>query len=158
MPGRRRLGRAPRAAARLAARRGAARPRPLRFPAVASRREQKEALRREREEREREAKAAQARKRIVGYGAAGVLVLVVVVVVGVLALGGDERAPSVDAQSPPERRLRSRAEGVRPHQGRRRGRLRAQVREGVRLLRSHHRPQRARQVQLEPADLGHATT
>jgi Protein of unknown function (DUF3105) len=54
---------------------------------VASRREQKEALRREREERERQAKAVQARKRLVGYGTAGALV-VTAVVVGVVLLGG----------------------------------------------------------------------
>jgi hypothetical protein len=55
---------------------------------VASRREQKEALRREREEREREAKAAQARKRLVGYGTAGALVVAAVVVAVVLLAGG----------------------------------------------------------------------
>ena len=64
---------------------------------MSSRREQKEALRREREQREREAKAAQARKRMVGYGVAGILVIVVVVVLGLVALGGDEEG-SVDAQ------------------------------------------------------------
>ena len=94
---------------------------------MSSRREQKEALRREREEREREAKAAQARKRMVGYGVAGVLVIVVVVVLGLVALGGDDEAGSVDAQVLPERRLRSRAEGVRPREGRGRRRLRAQA-------------------------------
>jgi hypothetical protein len=62
---------------------------------VSSRREQKEALRREREERERAAKAAQARKRMVGYGGAFVLVLAVVAVGAVLLAGGDE-AGSVD--------------------------------------------------------------
>ena len=55
---------------------------------MASRREQKEALRREREERERQAKAAQARKRLVGYGTAGALVLAAVVVGVVLLAGG----------------------------------------------------------------------
>jgi Protein of unknown function (DUF3105) len=55
---------------------------------VASRREQKEALRREREERERQAKAVQARKRLVGYGTAGALVLAAAVVAVVLLAGG----------------------------------------------------------------------
>ncbi len=55
---------------------------------MASRREQKEALRREREERERQAKAAQARKRLVGYGTAGALVVAAVVVAVVLLAGG----------------------------------------------------------------------
>ena len=55
---------------------------------MASRREQKEALRREREEREQQAKAAQARKRLVGYGVAGALVLAAAVVAVVLLAGG----------------------------------------------------------------------
>jgi len=57
---------------------------------VASRREQKEALRREREQREQEAKAAQARKRMVGYGGGFVLVLAVVAVLVLVLAGGDE--------------------------------------------------------------------
>ncbi len=61
---------------------------------MASRREQKEALRREREERERQAKAAQARKRLVGYGTAGVLVLAAVVVGVVLLAGGSSSGAS----------------------------------------------------------------
>jgi hypothetical protein len=65
---------------------------------LSSRREQKEALRREREERERQAKAAQARKRLVGYGAGGALALVVAVVLVVVALGGGDEAGSVDTQ------------------------------------------------------------
>jgi hypothetical protein len=62
---------------------------------VSSRREQKEALRREREERERAAKAVQARKRMVGYGGAFVLVLAVVAVAAVLLAGGGQ-AGNVD--------------------------------------------------------------
>jgi len=57
---------------------------------VSSRREQKEALRREREERERQAKAAQARKRLVGYGGATVLVIAVVAVAALLLSGGED--------------------------------------------------------------------
>jgi hypothetical protein len=58
---------------------------------VASRKEQKEALRRERLEREREAREAERRKRLVGYGAGGALAVgaLVVVVVLLLAGGGD---------------------------------------------------------------------
>jgi hypothetical protein len=55
---------------------------------VASRKEQKEALRREREERERAAKAAERRRRLIGYGAAGGLVAVALIVVIVLLLAG----------------------------------------------------------------------
>lgn len=54
---------------------------------MASRKEQKEQLRREREEREAAAKAAQRRKQLVGYGAGGAFVLVALVVL-VLALAG----------------------------------------------------------------------
>ena len=64
---------------------------------MSSRREQKEALRREREERERQAKAAQARKRLVGYGVGGAIVIAVLAVVAVVALGGgDDSGGSVD--------------------------------------------------------------
>jgi hypothetical protein len=62
---------------------------------MASRKEQKEALRREREQREAQAKAAQRRRRLIGYGAGGVFVavivavLVVVLVSGVATGGGD---------------------------------------------------------------------
>jgi Protein of unknown function (DUF3105) len=63
---------------------------------VASRREQKEALRREREQRESEAKAAQARKRLVGYGGGFLLVLAVVAVFVFVLAGGDESGGSVD--------------------------------------------------------------
>jgi hypothetical protein len=55
---------------------------------VASRKEQKEALRREREAREQEAKQADHRRRLIGYGAAGGLVLAAMVVLVVLLAGG----------------------------------------------------------------------
>jgi len=57
---------------------------------MASRKEQKEALRREREEREREVKAAQRRKRMVGYGVAAAMAAAAAIVVAVLALGGGD--------------------------------------------------------------------
>ena len=84
--------------------------RSLRFPAVSSRREQKEALRREREERERQAKAAQARKRMVGYGGGFVLVLAVVAVVVVRARRRRRRRPAawIRTCSRAEARCRSR--------------------------------------------------
>ena len=82
---------------------------------MASRKEQKEALRAERERREQEAPAAERRKRLIGYGAAGALVLaaVVAIVVVVLASGGDgggdgegapEPAADVEAVPIPESR------------------------------------------------------
>jgi len=55
---------------------------------VASRKEQKEALRREREARERAAKEAERRRRLLGYGTAGGLVAVALAVVVVLLLAG----------------------------------------------------------------------
>lgn len=55
---------------------------------MASRKEQKEALRRERLERERQAKEAERRRRVVGYGAGGALALAAVVVVVVLLVAG----------------------------------------------------------------------
>ena len=63
---------------------------------MSSRREQKEALRREREERERQAKAAQARKRMVGYGGATVLVIAAVAIAALLLTRADEGSGSVD--------------------------------------------------------------
>jgi hypothetical protein len=69
---------------------------------VASRREQKEALRREREQREQEAKAAQARKRMVGYGGGFLLVLAVVAVLVLVLGGGDESGGSVDPDVLPD--------------------------------------------------------
>ena len=56
---------------------------------MSSRREQKEALKRERLERERRAKEAERRKRMVGYGVGGALAAAAVIaVVAALALGG----------------------------------------------------------------------
>lgn len=55
---------------------------------MASRKEQKEALRREREQREQAAKAAERRRQLIGYGAAGGLVAVALVVVVVLLASG----------------------------------------------------------------------
>jgi hypothetical protein len=56
---------------------------------MASRKDQKEQLRRERQEREAQAKAAQRRKQMIGYGVGGLAVLVIVVVAVVLLTGGD---------------------------------------------------------------------
>lgn len=55
---------------------------------MASRKEEKERLRREREERERLAREAQRRKRLIGYGAAAVLALAAVVVLVVVLVDG----------------------------------------------------------------------
>jgi len=55
---------------------------------VSSRKEQKEALRREREAREQAAQAAARRKQIVGYGVGGALALVALVIVVVVLAGG----------------------------------------------------------------------
>lgn len=55
---------------------------------MASRKEQKEQLRREREERERQARAAVRRKRLIGYGAGGALVLAAVIAVAIVLLTG----------------------------------------------------------------------
>jgi Protein of unknown function (DUF3105) len=57
---------------------------------MSSRREQKEALRRERERREAEAKAAQQRKRLVGIGGGALIAAVAIVLVVVLAAGGGD--------------------------------------------------------------------
>ena len=81
---------------------------------MASRKEQKEQLRREREEREAQAKAAQRRKQMVGYGAGGLAVAVVVVVAVVLLAGGGDgggggddpdTAVLPDGGSVPERKI-----------------------------------------------------
>jgi hypothetical protein len=58
---------------------------------MASRKEQKEALRKERERKAAEAAAAERRKRMIGFGAGGALVLaaIVAVVIVVVAGGGD---------------------------------------------------------------------
>jgi hypothetical protein len=63
---------------------------------VASRKEQKEALRREREQREQEAREAERRKRLVGYGAGAALALAAVVVLAVLLLSGGGGDASAD--------------------------------------------------------------
>lgn len=55
---------------------------------MASRKDQKEALRREREERERQAQDAKRRKRLVGYGIGGALALAAVIVLVVLLVSG----------------------------------------------------------------------
>ncbi len=55
---------------------------------MASRKEQKEALRKEREEREAAAKAEQRRRQLIGYAAGGVVVLIAVVVGAVILAGG----------------------------------------------------------------------
>lgn len=55
---------------------------------MASRKEQKEALRREREEREQAAKAAERRRRMIGYGAGGALVAIALIVVVVVFVAG----------------------------------------------------------------------
>lgn len=58
---------------------------------MSSRKEQKEALRREREAREQAARAAQRRKQLIGYGVGGALALAAVVIVAVVLLaGGDD--------------------------------------------------------------------
>ena len=70
---------------------------------MASRKEQKEALRRERLERERRAKEAERRKRLVGYSVGGALALVAVVVVGVLlAAGGGGGGDKASAEVLPD--------------------------------------------------------
>lgn len=69
---------------------------------MSSRKEQKEALRREREAREQAAKAAQRRKQLVGYGVGGALALAaVVIVVVVLAAGGGDGGPNGEGNAFP---------------------------------------------------------
>jgi hypothetical protein len=55
---------------------------------VASRKEQKEALRREREERERQAAEQARRKRLVGYGVGGMLAAAALIAVVIVLVGG----------------------------------------------------------------------
>ena len=55
---------------------------------MASRKERKEALRREREAREKAAREAERRRRLIGYGAAGGLVAVALIVLVVLLVAG----------------------------------------------------------------------
>ena len=66
---------------------------------MASRKEQKEALRAERERKAQEAAAAERRRRLIGYGAAGALVAAVVIAIAVVLItsgggagGGDDAA------------------------------------------------------------------
>lgn len=86
---------------------------------MSSRKEQKEALRREREERERAAKEAERRKRLVGYGAAGALGLAAAVVVVLLVAGGgsDKHTASKsvlpDGGSVPQEKLTDLTEAVK---------------------------------------------
>lgn len=64
---------------------------------MASRREQKEQLRKEREQREAAAQAGQRRKQLIGYGVGGGIVLVAVIVaIVVLAGGGSSSSASGD--------------------------------------------------------------
>jgi hypothetical protein len=90
----------------------------LRFVAVASRKEQKAAVRREREERARRAAEAERRKRIVGYGVGGALALAVIaILVAVMAStgsGGDGGSGSFPSGGdPPAQRLLDLREAVR---------------------------------------------
>jgi hypothetical protein len=64
---------------------------------VASRKEQKEQLRRERQERERQAKAAERRRRMIGYGVGGLLVLAALIAGGVALLAGGGDSDSATA-------------------------------------------------------------
>lgn len=63
---------------------------------MASRREQKEQLRKEREQREAATKSEQRRKQLIGYGAGGAIVLVAVIVAIVLLGGGGGSSASGD--------------------------------------------------------------
>jgi hypothetical protein len=64
---------------------------------MASRREQKEQLRKEREQREAAAKAGARRKQLIGYGVGGAIVLVAVIVaIALLAGGGSDSSASGD--------------------------------------------------------------
>ena len=90
---------------------------------MASRKEQKEALRREREERERRGQGAEQRKRLIGYGAAGGVALVASSIVrwcSSLGGGGDDGGGERQRRRLPRRRHRARPEGHRPEGPRRR--------------------------------------
>ncbi|HYI81147.1 MAG TPA: DUF3105 domain-containing protein [Thermoleophilaceae bacterium] len=70
---------------------------------MASRREQKEQLRKEREQREAAAKAGQRRKQLIGYGVGGAIVLVAVIVaVALLAGGGSGGSSSASSDVLPD--------------------------------------------------------
>ena len=68
---------------------------------MATRKERKEALRRERLERERQAKEAERRRRLLGYGAGGALAAAVVVVLVVVLAGGGGEADEAGDQGFP---------------------------------------------------------
>lgn len=86
---------------------------------MSSRKEQKEALRREREERERQAHEADRRKRLVGYGAAAALAFAALVVLAVLLLsgggGGDDATSEVlpDGGEVPRQQVKDLEEAAR---------------------------------------------
>lgn len=69
---------------------------------MASRREQKEQLRKEREEREAAAKAGQRRKQLIGYGVGGAIVLVAVIVAVALLAGGGSGGNSASGDVLPD--------------------------------------------------------
>jgi uncharacterized protein DUF3105 len=69
---------------------------------MASRREQKEQLRKEREQREAAAKAGQRRKQLIGYGVGGGIVLVAVIVAVVLLAGGGGGSSSASGDVLPD--------------------------------------------------------
>ena len=126
---------------------------------MASRKEQKEALRKEREAREAAAAAEARRRRLIGYAAGGAVALVAVVVAVVLLAsggGGDSKGKADESSDVlPRRRIRTGAEGHRPRPGSEGGRLRAQEL-SRQEPRAHRRPEREDQVRLRPADRGQA--
>jgi hypothetical protein len=69
---------------------------------MASRREQKEQLRKEREQREAVAKAGQRRKQLIGYGVGGAIVLVAVIVAVALLAGGGGGSSSASSDVLPD--------------------------------------------------------
>jgi hypothetical protein len=69
---------------------------------MASRREQKEQLRKEREQREATAKAGQRRKQLIGYGVGGGIVLVAVIVAIALLAGGGGGSSSASGDVLPD--------------------------------------------------------
>jgi hypothetical protein len=69
---------------------------------MASRREQKEQLRKEREQREAAAKSEQRRKQLLGYGVGGAVVLVAIVVAVVLLGGGGGGSSSASGDVLPD--------------------------------------------------------
>lgn len=69
---------------------------------MSSRKEQKEALRRERLERERQAQEAQRRKRMVGFGVGGALALAAVVVLAVVFVIGGGSSGEASGEVLPE--------------------------------------------------------